>query len=113
MGATSPENTGELRFFNATKLSNSGLVGLSTESGFLDSIDNPGVEWLSIPALPSRTSASHVLGASREQLGVVLRRFLAEDAIRLRAGRWWVKKSAFMPYWERLRPLIESSSVAP
>lgn len=24
MGATSPENTGELRFFNATKLSNSG-----------------------------------------------------------------------------------------
>ena len=89
------------------------LVGLSTESGFLDSIDNPGVEWLSIPALPSRTSASHVLGASREQLGVVLRRFLAEDAIRLRAGRWWVKKSAFMPYWERLRPLIESSSVAP
>ena len=26
MGATSPENTGELRFFNATKLSNSGLT---------------------------------------------------------------------------------------
>lgn len=34
------------------------LVGLSTESGFLDSIDNPGVEWLSIPALPSRTSSA-------------------------------------------------------
>ena len=26
MGATSPENTGELRFFNATKLSNSGAA---------------------------------------------------------------------------------------
>lgn len=26
MGTTSPENTGELRFFNATKLSNSGIV---------------------------------------------------------------------------------------
>lgn len=46
MGATSPENTGELRFFNATKLSNSGafardgvvLVTLNyrvNEDGFL------------------------------------------------------------------------------
>ena len=67
-------------------------MGLSTESGFLDSIDNPGVEWLSIP----RAALAHVRLARPRRfartVGVVLRRFLAEDAIRLRAGRWWVKK---------------------
>lgn len=89
------------------------LVGLTSEHGFWEALSNPGVEWLSIPMLPSRTAAAHVLGATREQLGEHMTARLRADEVRLRSGRWWLKKSAFLPHWERLRPLIESSSVIP
>lgn len=87
------------------------LDGLTSEHDFLNSLNGHGIEWVGLHLVPSRTAIAWVLNTSREQLGDVVQAWFKKEVLRRRSGRLWLRKSYFLPYWERMLPMIDTTPI--
>lgn len=69
-------------------------------------LTSSGIEWIAINTIPSLRTISLVLDTDISSLYAVVRQWIASNALRKRAGRYWFKRSVFFDYRDWLHNIV-------
>ncbi len=87
------------------------LMLQASNPSVIRTLESKGVEWVELPFLPSKGICAKLIGSSFEQADNVSRSWVADDDIRRRSGRLWLRRSTFARYWAWVKPFLQQQSL--